>query len=337
MAFRDLVGQKEIKSRLTPMFEGEAAQSFLITGAPGIGKHTFGRELAKALMCESPTGDGACGKCPSCTYFDAGTHPDFKSFEAQKGKKTIRIEDLRSGLISEIAVNPQISQRKVYMIDADKLADVSQNLLLKSLEEPPKGVAFILLCSDQSKLLGTILSRVTTLQLQPYSSDEVAQILKASGKCDGDETKIRFCADFSAGIPGKALSLADDEDFASEREQIFDFVMRCPKMSVTDILTDEVEYWNNNSDKTDELLQLLQWTLGDVAMLLASPDKGQLKNADKADEIKHFISDVRGLTLINVSNAVNAVTEFAKGLKVNVSYDAACCSMLLKIHKELAR
>ena len=337
MAFGDLVGQKDIKDRLHAMFAGEPAQSFLITGAPGIGKRTFGRELAKALLCEDASSDGACGKCPSCTYFDAGTHPDIRTFEAQKGKKTIRIEDLRSGLISDIAVNPQISARKVYMIDADKLADVSQNLLLKSLEEPPKGVEFILTCSDPSKLLGTILSRVTTLQLQPYSSDEVMRILKDSGKCGDDETKIRFCADFSAGIPGKALSLADDEDFASEREHIFDMVMRMPRMSVTDILTDEAEYWNGNSDKVDELLQLLQWTLGDVAMLLASPDKGVLKNGDKKEEIKRFISDVRGLTLINVSNAVNAVTDFAKGLKVNISYDAACCSMLLKIHKELAR
>ena len=335
MAFKDLVGQTEVKSRLNSMMKGTLAQSFLITGAPGIGKHAFGNELAKAVLCHEPTEDGCCGKCPSCAYFDAGTHPDIRRFEAPKGKKTIKIEDLRSGLIADEAVNPQISKNKVYIINADQLADVSQNLLLKSLEEPPKGVKFILLCSDQSKLLGTILSRVTVLSLHPYTSEEIEQILKRSGKDDASEEKIEFCAEFSSGIPGKALSLMEDEEFSQEREHIFELVMDMPKMSYTDILIDEVSYWNDNSDRTDELLLLLQWTLGDIATLLASASKGVLKNRDKKDKLISFLSDARGLTLINISNAVNAVTEFSKGLKVNVSYDAACSSMLLKIHKEL--
>lgn len=334
MALRDLVGQAEVRSRITSMLKGTPAQSYLITGAPGIGKHTWGNELAKALLCQDLKEDGACGKCPSCAYFDAGTHPDIRRFEAAKGKKSIKVEDLRSGLIADEAVNPQISKNKVYMINADQLADVSQNLLLKSLEEPPKGVAFILMCSDQSKLLGTILSRVTVLPLHPYSSDDIEKIVRS--KTEGaSEDKIKFCAEFSSGIPGKALALMEDEEFSQEREHIFELVMKMPNMSYTDILIDEVSYWNDNSDRTEELLLLLQWTLGDLAVLLASASKGVLKNQDKKEKLIGFIKDSRGLTLINVSNAVNAVTDFASGLKVNISYDAACSNMLLKIHKEL--
>ncbi len=337
MAFRDFVGQKEIKTRLNTMFEGQPAQSFLITGAPGMGKHKVGEELAKALLCMHPTKDGACGHCNSCTYFDSKTHPDVKRIEAEKGKKSIKIADLRSEVIADTSIVSQISSRKVYIINADQLNEDSQNCLLKSLEEPPKGVAFILLCSDASKLLGTILSRVVEIRLSAYSSDEIKEIIRIEKPDFNDEDKLSFYASFSANTPGRALSLMDDDLFSEAREHIFDMVCSIPKMSYTDLIVDEYAYFEKNKDRIDELLLLMQWTLGDIGMLLASPTEGQIKNLDKKAELRSFITSNKEITLINISNSVNAINDFAKGLRVNVSFDGACSSMLLKIHKEFVR
>ncbi len=337
MAFRNFVGQEDVKKRFSVMFEGQPAQSFLITGAPGMGKHKIGNELAKALLCMHPTSEGSCDNCPSCRYFDALTHPDVKRIEAEKGKKTIKISDLRSSVVSDTSIVAQISSRKVYIINADQLNEDSQNCLLKSLEEPPAGVAFILLCSDASKLLGTILSRVLEIRLGTYSSSDIKDIIQSVRPDFKDEDKLRFYASFSANTPGRALSLLDDETFSEAREQIFNMVLNIPNKSYTDLILDDYSYFEKNKDRIEELLLLIQWTLGDVGVLLASPKEGQIKNLDKKDELRRFISSNKDITLINISNAVNAVNDFARGLKVNVSFDGACSSMLLKIRKELVK
>lgn len=341
MGFLSIVGQTELKKRLTNMISGQMPQSFLISGAQGMGKHLVAEELAKSLMCSNPTSAGACGKCNNCRYFEAGTHPDIKRIEATDGRKSIRIADLRSEVSGDIAVNPQLAPRKVYVINGDQLGNESQNLLLKSLEEPPRGVAFILMVSDSSRIIPTIMSRVTELKLRTYSGEEIKEILKRKIAEDGKEPvsddRLSFVASFSSGIPGRALSLADDETFAEARDRIVNLVISMPSMSLTDLLYDEFSFWDKNRDRIEEMLLLLLWTLGDLSALLATPDKGIIKNADKERELIGFLSDNKWISYINISNAANAVTEFARGLKVNVNFESACCSMFLKIHKEFVR
>ena len=338
MSFAGLVGQHEFKTRVAQMIEGNLPQSFLITGADGIGKHVFARELAKTLICEHPTKEGSCGVCTCCKYFEAGTHPDFKLIEADEGRKNIRIADLRSSISSDIMINPQIAARKVYLINAQQLGNDSQNLLLKSLEEPPKGVAFILICSDSSRIIPTIMSRITELKLRSYTGDEIKTIVTSvDGGKELPQEKLDFIAGFSSGIPGRAITLITDEEFAESRDKVFDLVIRMPELTLTDILVDEFQYWDKNHGKIDELLLLLLWTLGDLSLLLATVDRSGIKNKDKEEVLIKFLKSHPGITLVNISAAAEAVTEFAKGLKVNVNFEAACCSMFLKIYKELAQ
>ncbi|MCQ2531824.1 MAG: hypothetical protein MJ093_03855 [Saccharofermentans sp.] len=341
MSLIRVIGQQDIKRRISLMLNGHMPQSFLITGAEGMGKHLIAEELAKAIMCSTPNSDGACGKCNNCRYFVAGTHPDIKRIEATDGRKSIRIADLRSDVSSDIAINPQIASTKVYIINGDQLGNESQNLLLKSLEEPPKGVAFILTVSDSSRIIPTIMSRVTELKLKNYSADEIKAILANNRSENGEEpipeSEAAFIASFSSGIPGRALDLAQDESFSEERDRILDLVLSMPKMSLTDLLYDEFAFWDKNRDRIEEMLLLMLWTLGDMAALLASPTPGMIKNIDKEKDLINFLSDNKWINYANISNAAAAVTEFARGLKVNVNFEAGCCSMFLKIHKELAR
>lgn len=341
MSFLRVIGQSELKKRISLMISGQMPQSFLVSGAAGMGKHLVSEELAKTLICSSPNSNGACGSCNNCKYYDAGTHPDIKRIEATEGRKSIRIADLRDEVSGDIAINPQISARKVYIINADQLGNESQNLLLKSLEEPPRGVAFILMVSDSSRIIPTIMSRITELKLRTYSSEEIKNILSLQWSEEGKEPlsdeQSSFIASFSSGIPGRALALASDEGFSEERDRILDLVLSMPQASLTDLLYDEYTFWDKNRDRVEEMLLLLLWTLGDLATLLATPVKGMIKNIDKENELIGFLSRYKYVSYINIANASAAVTEFARGLKVNVNFESACCNMFLKIHKELAQ
>lgn len=334
MGFDKLTGQEAVKSRLRDITAAPSACSLLFTGPEGIGKHLFAMETAKAILCTDRKADGACGVCPSCKYIEAGTHPDLITVEPTEGRKNIRIADLRD-VVRDAEVRPQISSHKVLIINADKTMPDCQNLMLKSLEEPDEHLVYILLCSDTSRLLRTILSRVTELQFHEYTEEQLTGILKEKGNADISEDKLKFLSSFSSGIPGKALSLMNDAEFMDERDHIFDLIMRMPKMGYTDILYDEYQYFEKNRDKMDELLLLIIWTLGDVASAIAVPNPENIKNSDKRKEIVRFVSDNSEVTLINISNAEKAVTDYIDASHVNVSFETACCNMLLRIHKEL--
>ena len=334
MGFDRLTGQESVKSRLKDIVAEPSACSLLFEGVEGIGKHLFAKETAKAILCSNRSRSGACGKCPSCKYIDAGTHPDLIEVEPTENRKSIRISDLRE-IIRDAEVKPQISDFKVLIINADKTMSDCQNLMLKSLEEPSEHIVYILLCSDTSKILRTIMSRVIEIPFREYTDDEMKSILRQNGGEDVDDRKLEFLSVFSSNVPGKALSLLNDPDFLDERDHIFDLVMRMPGLGYTDVLYDEFDYFNKNHDKIDELLLLLIWTLGDIASAIAVRDPQNIKNADKKEDIIRFVSQNSYVTLLNISNAEQAVTDFIEASSVNTSFEPACCNMLLRIHKEL--
>ncbi|MBP3810597.1 MAG: hypothetical protein ILA15_07715 [Clostridiales bacterium] len=334
MGFDQLIGQEAVKARLKDIVSAPSACSLLFSGPEGIGKHLYAKETAKAVLCQHRNAGGACGECASCKYIEAGTHPDLVEVEPTEGRKNIRIADLRE-VVRDAQVKPQISDHKVIVINADKIANDCQNLLLKSLEEPDEHLVYILLCSDTSKLLGTIQSRVTELNFREYTAEQMEKILKAHGGDDLSDEKISFLTTFSSGIPGKAISLINDSDFMEERDYIFNMIMKMPKMGYTDILYDEFSYFDKNRDKMDELLLLIVWTLGDIAAAIAVPDPSGIKNVDKKKEIIRFVSENNAITLINISNAEKAVTDYVDASRVNTSFETSCCNMLLRIHKEL--
>ncbi|MCQ2516179.1 MAG: hypothetical protein MJ094_04885 [Saccharofermentans sp.] len=334
MGFNCLTGQEEIKSRLRTLTNRGNSGSLLFTGTEGIGKHLFARETAKAFLCQNKTSDGACNECASCKYIDAGTHPDYVVVEPTEGRKNIRIADLRE-IVRDAEVKPQISSTKVIVINADKISFDCQNLLLKTLEEPSDHLVYILLCSDMSKLLQTILSRVTELPMKAYTDEEMERILLSNSSETIADDKIKFFSSFSSNIPGKALALMGDSEFMEERDYIFDLIMRMPRIRYTDILSDEFKFFNDNKGRIDELLLLMIWTLGDVASLIGSPSPSNIKNIDRKDELVRFVTENGGITLQNISNAERSIMEYIKNSKINATFEVACCNMLLSIYKEL--
>jgi DNA polymerase-3 subunit delta' len=195
------------------------ASTYLFVGPAGIGKKRFALALAKALLCPTVGDDPLepCGRCESCSLFDAGNHPDLDVVGLPKDKSTLPLELFlgdkehrnQVGLCHRIALRPFLGGRKVAIIDdADYFSQESANCLLKTLEEPPPRSLMILLGTSPSKQLPTIRSRSQVVRFQPLPPETVAKILLATGVVADHEQSFRL-ASYGEGSIERARSIAD--------------------------------------------------------------------------------------------------------------------------------
>lgn len=331
MALSSIVGQAYAKERLGTLFSGDPGHAYILTGSSGIGKTMLAREVSKGLLCSNPTKEGACGTCPCCRYFDEGSHPDFRELPLASGDKNIRVAEVRSRVGADVNIYPQISSRKVYLIDGDGLNEEGQNALLKTLEEPPASVVFIITVSDAAKLLQTIISRAVVITLTPNTEQEILTILHQ--KMSLDEGTAQFYARYSNGIPGQALSLAQSQWFSGLREDSIDLLLCMSSQGKADVLTSSYSFFDTNKDHVTEILLIMQLVLRDMALLLSLPKTCSLLNEDKRDKMNNVISRNK-LTVTNIERASNAATHAAQALSSNCSFESTVCQMLLSIQKE---
>ena len=179
MAFADIVGQGIIKEQLQGAIRsGKIGHAYIISGEGRSGKEFVAKTFAQALLCENPvitgdTGIEACGECHSCKQAKALSHPDIIYVTHEK-PNTIGVDDVRQGIGETVQIKPYSGQHKIYIIEeAEKLTAQAQNALLRTLEEPPEYVVFLLLTTGTGTLLPTIISRCNVLQMRPVQDDEM--------------------------------------------------------------------------------------------------------------------------------------------------------------------
>lgn len=332
MALTSVIGQEYAKSRLGTLLTGDPGHAYVFTGPVGIGKKTLAREVAQALLCSSSSMNGGCGKCPDCIYVRERTHPDYRELFAQPGDKNIRVADVRSRICGDVSIYPQISRRKVYLIDGDGLNEEGQNALLKTLEEPPPYAVFILVVTDAAKLLPTIVSRSSVIALSPNHPEEIIEILQRSQEVSAEDAK--FFARYANGIPGQALFLAASPWFSELREETLDLLLSIPGNTRTWLLTEGYTFFDTGKDHIDEILMIFELALRDMAFLCRDARSDALLNSDKKDKISHVITRYRP-DILSVHRASCAVTAASKSLRANCTYESTICRMLLSIHKEL--
>lgn len=337
MPWGKLVGQDKLKGRVFAAFSKGNISSFLLVGTDGIGKKTIAREMAKLFLCENPTNDGACDNCNCCKYFEAGTLPDYKLISPIKGNKTIKLDSLRTEIIQDTVNMPQISRNKIYDIDASALTEAGQNLLLKSLEEPPKNVFFILRVTDKNLLLPTVLSRMTAIPIDSYSLENMALILKRNAEGYISDEDISFYTEFSSYIPGKAIELLSDDKIRDTRADVLKLVLSYPELSMTDLLYDWFEFFEKNKDNIRDILLLMLWIIEDLSILTVSPHNEDIKNKDMKSSLLDFISKHKYISIMSYSNITSHINHLYEGLKVNMNYNQAVNAMLIKISKELSK
>lgn len=214
-SFEQMVGQEHVVQALSnALSSGRLHHAYLFTGTRGIGKTTVSRILAKSLNCTGPDGRGGvtahpCGQCQACTEIDADRYIDYIELDAASNRSIDEIRDL----IERSAYKPSVGRFKVFMIDeAHQLTKDAFNALLKTLEEPPDYLKFVLATTDPDKMLPTVLSRCLQFNLRPMAPEVVRAhlqtVLQAEG-VEADAGALRLLARAARGSMRDALSLAD--------------------------------------------------------------------------------------------------------------------------------
>ena len=217
MKLAALLGNDTLKQRLSALqAKGKLTHSFLLTGPEGSGRHTLARILCAAMQCTAP-GERPCGVCPQCRKVLDGAHPDICIVDDPE-KKTIPVKLVRDAC-TDLYIRPNEGQRKIYLFPrAQDLNQQGQNVLLKSIEEPPPYGTFLLLAEHAEQLLPTIRSRCAELQLGPVAQDEALPFLRQNAP-DKPDGVLRAAYLRAGGFLGQALTLlldAEDEPFVRQ-------------------------------------------------------------------------------------------------------------------------
>jgi DNA polymerase III subunit gamma/tau len=209
-SFEELSGQEHVRGALAnALAAGRVHHAFLFTGTRGVGKTTIARIFAKCLNCEQGVTATPCGHCPACTDIDAGRFVDLLEVDAASRTK---VEDTRD-LLDNVQYMPTRGRYKIYLIDeVHMLSAHSFNALLKTLEEPPPHVKFLLATTDPQRLPITVLSRCLQFNLKRLSVSVIAarltHILKEEGIA-AEPAAVRLVATAADGSLRDALSLLD--------------------------------------------------------------------------------------------------------------------------------
>jgi DNA polymerase-3 subunit gamma/tau len=213
--FPELLGQDHVVKALThALDQGRLHHAWLFTGTRGVGKTTIARILAKALNCIGPDGQGKmtsqpCGKCAACLEIDAGRYVDYIEMDAASNRGV----DEMAQLLEKASYAPSNGRFKVYMIDeVHMLTNHAFNAMLKTLEEPPEHVKFILATTDPQKIPVTILSRCLQFNLKQMPVPLIVEHLQtvlAAEKVESEIGALRVLAKAAQGSMRDALSLTD--------------------------------------------------------------------------------------------------------------------------------
>ncbi len=292
---------------------GRLAHAYIFVGPRHVGKMALALYLAKSVNCQGE-GRPPCDVCSQCRRIGSGWHVDVQvidtssegeSDEDKTDKTRIGIGKVRE-LQRQVSLRPYEGVCRVFIVDgAELLTHEAANSLLKSLEEPPEGVLFVLLATDETSVLPTILSRCQRIELSPMPTDDLAQTL--TSRYAVQEENARLIARLSGGCTGWAISAAQDDSVLGARIDSLDVLIELADSDLEgrfQYASKLSQLYSNDKQGVRDLMDL--WTLwwrdliltwagqGDVATNLHRNDKLEEQSLRYSlDAIQMFIKRIK--------------------------------------------
>lgn len=304
---------------------GRVSHAFIFDGAFGMGKKTLAYAFARSLQCEKGVGCD-CGECYSCRAMESGEQPDV--FFVDSEKATLGVDAVRDEIVERAKTKPYSSRYKIFIVEgAERLTEQAQNALLKTVEEPPVYVVFILLTSNYNKLLPTVLSRCVLIRLKGLGKDIIARELLKSGACDRRVSEI--VAECAEGSLGQALRLCGDGEFFALREKaagIFDKIEKADLIGLYDILDEILE----TDKRLDDFLGLMYLFYRDLIVFKTCGGEKVVQ--------KDYLGLIEGacgrISLKRLLKGAEAVMNARREIKINVNKQLALEQMLFGIKEK---
>ena len=272
--------------------KGTLSHAHLIVGPDGIGKSILARKFALKIL----------GKEIDKDYIDI--------IHYRAKKASFGVDDVR-GIIEEIMKRPYEGDKKVVIIhEGNKLTVQAQNALLKTIEEPPKGVYIILLTDSIELMLDTIKSRCQIYKLTPLSKDEVNRYISRLGKFD--DNKVLSAIAYGEGIPGRAERILNDEKLNLLRNCI--------------IVLNYEKRLDSFKDSKEEVLNILESLIRDIIVYKELQDEKMIMNIDKLEDIDRFSSNK---SYKKLSAMLEKIKEARINIRNNANYSMVISVMLM--------
>lgn len=266
----EFIGHSRILNNLNLRIStGEISHAHIIVGEDGIGKSALANIIARDIL-------GVSGN---------REYVDIISYRLKKA--SFGVDDVRE-IINEINKKPYEGDKKVIIIhNGNKLTVQAQNALLKTIEEPPKGVYIILLCESLELILDTIKSRCEIHKLTPLSNEEVNLYLKKIGVSEYKDEEISAAISYAEGIPGKAETFLKDSSLKNLRDILIDLLYKIIKGDISNLLEFENKF-SSYKEKKEEILNILSSFVRDIMVFKEINNEKGIINKDKIKDIKQL-------------------------------------------------
>ncbi|WP_244834025.1 DNA polymerase III subunit gamma/tau [Clostridium sp. BJN0001] len=294
--FKDVVGQEHITETLkNEIVTGRIAHAYLFCGTRGTGKTTTAKILAKALNCNNLKDGEPCNECEMCKKIDEGTCIDVKELDAASNNGVSNIRDL----IDDTNYPPQDAKYKIYILDeVHMLSQGAVNAFLKTLEEPPSNIVFILATTDPQKLPVTILSRCQRFDFKRINKESMTNRLKEIAEAKNisyDMKSLELISRVSDGAMRDAVSILDQAISMGKNEIVYEYLV-----NMLGLVNNEYLF-----DITDGIAER------NIQKVMVITEKMVSLGKDMYLFIKEIISHFRNLLMVKVTNNPEEVLDMS--------------------------
>ncbi len=323
--FRDIVGHKQITTHLkNAIYMNKISHAYIINGEKSAGKMMIAKAFAMALQCEMQ-GTEPCMDCRSCRQAKENNQPDIIYVTHEK-PNIISVDDIRHQVNNDIVIKPYSSKYKIYVIDeAEKMNIQAQNALLKTIEEPPTYAVILLLTTNASAFLPTILSRCITLNLKNVKEELITEHLMRYYKIP--DYQAQTCAAFAQGNVGKAIRLASSEEFNELKQNAISLMKKLDDMDLYEI-NDAVKGIAEYKTQVQDYLDLLVIWFRDVLYMKATNNVNNLIFKDEVYDIK---KQAAKKSYAGIEEILDTLEKTRLRLNANVNFDLVIELLLLTI------